>query len=240
MCTGSARPIYAAPDVSGWQRGGHVRKGGLVLFVSIMAVCAGCSSGGNGTLSGGGSVSPGHNSPEAAVDGILTALETGSSSAWCEYFNPSDRTQCDQDSSALALNITGNYSIKNQVIQGNQALVAITGNLCFHGNATGTTLLQCASNSTASTGMPPGAGSFSQAYAATANASSNTLSPVPCIEVDGSWYVNFNILSGSTPSSTPSTTPAATTPSTTPTTVASSPTTTPSSTPTTTATTLAG
>ena len=218
----------------------NVRKGGLVLFVSILAVCAGCSSGGNGTLSGGGTISPGHGSPEAAVDGILTALKSGSTTAWCAYFNPSDKSECDQDSSALALNITGNYSIKNQVIQGSQALVAITGNLCFHGNATGTTLLQCANNSNASTGMPPGAGSFSQAYAATANASSDTLSPVPCIEVDGSWYVNFNILSGTTPSTTPSTSPATTTPSTTPTTVASTPTTTPSSTPTTTATTLAG
>jgi hypothetical protein len=209
-----------------------VRKGGLVLFVSILAICAGCSSGGNGVLSGngGGKVSPGHSSPEAAVDGILTALMSGSSTAWCDYFNPSDRSECDQDSNALALNITGNYSIKSEVIQGDQALVALTGSLCFHGNATGTTLLQCATNTSAGTGMPPGAGSFSQAYAATANASSDTLSPIPCIEVSAAWYVNFNILSGSTPSTTPATTPATTpttTPGTTPTTVASTPTTTP-------------
>lgn len=216
-----------------------MRKGGLVLVVSILAVCAGCSSGGNGTLSGGGTISPGHGTPEAAVAGILTSLMSGSSTAWCAYFNPSDRSECDQDSNALALNITGNYAIKSQVIQGSQALVALTGNLCFHGNATGTTLLQCATNTNAGTGMPPGAGSFSQAYAATANASSDTLSPIPCIEVTGAWYVNFNILSGSTPSTTPASTPT-TTPVTTPTTIASTPTTTPGSTPTTTATTLAG
>ncbi|MGO9341741.1 MAG: hypothetical protein ACLP6E_04370 [Acidimicrobiales bacterium] len=222
-----------------------MRKGGLILFLSILAICAGCSSGGSGGLSGGeGSVSPGHSSPEDAVDGILTALMTGHSTAWCGYFNPSGESECQQDSTEIQLNITGSYSIKGQVIQGTQALVSLTGNLCFHGNATGTTLLQCATDSNPSAGMPPGAGSFAQAYAATANAPSNSLSPVPCIEDDRSWYVNFDILNSTTPTTSPATT---TTPNTTPTSTptTSSATTTPTSTPTTssattTPTTLAG
>ena len=212
-----------------------MRRVGYVMVVSILAICAGCSSGGSGVLSGtgGASVAPGHGSPEAAVDGILTALMTGHSTAWCTYFNPSDLTECQQDSEQVELSITGNYSIKSQVISGSQALVGLTGNLCFHGNATGTTLLQCATNSDPSTGMPQGAGSFAQAYAATANEPSTSLSPIPCIEVTGSWYVNFDILSGSTPTTTPNSTPT-TTPATT------TPTSTPTSSPTTTPTTLAG
>ena len=212
-----------------------MRRGSYMVVASILAICAGCSSGGSGVLSGtgGGSVSPGHGSPEAAVDGILTALMTGHGTAWCAYFNPSDLTTCQQDSAQVDLSITGNYSIKGQVISGTQALVGLTGNLCFHGNTTGTTLLQCATNSDPSTGMPPGAGSFDQAYAATANEPSTSLSPIPCIEVTGSWYVNFDILSGTTPTTTPTSTPTTSPATTTPTTV-------PTSTPTTTATTLAG
>jgi hypothetical protein len=190
-----------------------------VVVASILAMCAGCSSGGSGVSSAnrGVTVSPGHGSPEAAVDGILTALKTGHSTAWCAYFNPSDLTECQQDSDQVDLSITGNYSIKSEVVSGKQALVGVTGNLCFHGNATGTTLLQCATNSIPSTGMPPGAGSFSEAYASTANEPSTSLSPIPCIEVSGSWYVNFDILSGTSTTTVPTSTPtssATTTPTT--------------------------
>lgn len=178
-----------------------MRKRGLTLVASILAVCGGCSITGSGILSGNdkGTISPGHGSPEAAVDGMLISLMTGHSTAWCTYFNPSDTRECQQDSTEVELDITGSYSIKSQVIQGAEALVSLTGNLCFHGNASGTTLLQCATNSNPSTGMPPGAGSFSRTYTATANAPSDSLSPVPCIEVNRRWYVNFNTLNGTTP-----------------------------------------
>ncbi len=193
----------SSPD-SVRRREGSLHRGRFALLASILAVCAACSSG-SGKLSGNGegSVSPGRGSPEAAVDGILTALMTGHTTAWCAYFNPSDASECRRDSNQVELDVTGSYSIKGQVVDGAQALVSLTGDLCFHGNATGTTISQCAINSSPATGMPPGAGSFSQAYAATADAASDSLSPVPCIEVRGSWYVNFNILDGTSPPTTP-------------------------------------
>jgi hypothetical protein len=205
-----------------------VRKGGVVLVISMMAVIAGCSSGG-----GNGGASPGHGSPEDAVDGFATSLLSSNPGvAWCSYLQPSFQQEC--TSANVSVSLTGSYSIKSQVIDGTNALVSITGSLCYHG---ADAQKGCASNSNASAGMPPGAGSFSTAYASALNNDSNTLSPVPCIQVNGDWYVNEG--SGSTTPTTSETTPTTTATTSPPTTTATTTTpTTGTTTPTTTATTI--
>ena len=201
-----------------------MRKGGVIFVASVMAVIAGCSSGG-GTLSGngGGSVSPGHGSPKAAVQGFITDLELGNgSTAWCDYIDPPDQQDCQQGAAAANITISGTFALGNQVIDGTEALVAITGNVCAHSEEDSTTTTACDSNNDPNKGLPPGAGTFSAAYA-TASGSNGTTTAA-CIEINGSWYINISGDSGTSPTTTPTTVPA-TTPTTIPTTT---PTTTPS------------
>ena len=201
-----------------------MRKGGFGLVIAILAVTAGCSSGG-GTLpggNGGGSVSPGHGSPKDAVDGFITDLELGNgSTAWCNYLIPADQSECQEGAAEADISVTGTFTVGNQVIDGTQALVAITGNVCAHDDIDSTTSISCSSNSDPNKGLPPSAGSFSEAYDAATN--SNGTATAPCEEISGSWYINIPGLSGS--STTPTTTPT-TSPTTVPTTTPSSATTT--------------
>ncbi len=203
-----------------------MRKGGVILVVSAMIVIAGCSGGG-GTLSGngGGSVSPGHGSPKAAVEGFITDLELGNgSTAWCDYIDPADQQDCQEGAAEANITVTGTFAVGNQVIDGTEALVAITGDVCAHSEEDSTTTISCSSNNDPNKGLPPGAGTFSEAYA-TASGSNGTTT-APCIEIEGSWYINISG-QGSTPTTSPTTTPTST-----PTTVPStSQTTTPTTTP---------
>jgi hypothetical protein len=206
-----------------------VRKGGVVLVVSVMAVIAGCSSGG-GILSGsgGGSVAPGHGSPKAAVEGFITDLELGNgSTAWCSYMDPADQQDCQEGAAEADITVTGRFGLGNQVIDGTEALVVLTGDVCTH-SAESATTTSCVSNNNPNDGLPPGAGTFSEAYANAVSSSGTTTAP--CIEIDGQWYINISGNSG-TPTTSPATTsPATTTPTTTPTsTPSTTPTTTPSS-----------
>jgi hypothetical protein len=65
-------------------------------------------------------------------------------------------------------------------------LVVVIGSMCS--NTTG-----CESNSVASTGMPNSQVPFIQAYDQVLNNSSSGLSPVPCIEENGIWYINASL-----------------------------------------------
>jgi hypothetical protein len=201
-----------------------VRKGGFVLVISILALTAGCSSGG-GALSGngGGSVSPGHGSPKAAVEGFITDLESGNgSTAWCGYLYAPDRSFRQE-----GITVTGTFALGNQFIDGTSALVAVTGDLCAHADLRSTTSIACNKNSDPNKGLPTSANTFSEAYAA-ASVSFGTVT-APCHEVKGSWYLDVDVLVVSgTPTTSPTTTPT-TTPSTVPSTVpTSTPTTSPS------------
>ena len=57
----------------------------------------------------------------------------------------------------------------------------VTGRICVNGNG-------CFSNADPSAGMPTPSETFKQAYDSALNAGG--LSPVPCIRVNGKWYVN--------------------------------------------------
>ena len=69
---------------------------------------------------------------------------------------------------------------------GSEALVAVTGTMCS--KTTG-----CVTNSVPSTGMPGAQLSFSQAYGQVLSGTTNSLSPVPCIEENGLWYINASL-----------------------------------------------
>lgn len=200
-----------------------MRKGGFVLVISILAVTAGCSSGG-GTPSGngGGSVSPGHGSPKAAVEGFITDLESvNGGTAWCDYIQRA--VQICNNPAMAHITLTGIFALGNQVIQGTQALVAMTGDVCGH-NLQAATTPECINNSDPNKGLPPGAGTFSEAYAAASNLNAGATATAPCTEVNGRWYVDLPGLSTTSPTTTPTTVPT-TTPTTTPSPATTTPTT---------------
>jgi len=188
-----------------------ISKTRLALVVSALALTAGCTSG--GALGGG--VSPGHGSPKAAADGFFAGLEnSGSASTACSYLIPSQQQGCQQVLSEAHLRVTGSFSFGNQVINGNEAIVVLTGNACVTADADATTSSECTGNSDPNTGLPSGGVSFADAYSTALGASS--FASIACVKVNGQWYVNAEGLNGSSASSSPTTVPATTTPETSP------------------------
>ena len=89
-----------------------------------------------------------------------------------------------------ALGAPGTFSIGNEVVQGSQALVAITGDVCAHDEEPSSTITACSSNTNPNAGLSPDAGSFSEAFAEASN--SNGATTAPCVEVNGSWYLEIS------------------------------------------------
>lgn len=131
----------------------------------------------------------GNGSPEDAVDGFISSVLAGNDMAACQYLEPTAQPTCQSAATSEPI-ITGTFSIIGQVINGSEALVSVTGNECQGGS--------CESNSDPNSGMPPGAGPFASAYttAVAAVSPSNptmSFSPVPCVRINGDWYVNLGI-----------------------------------------------
>jgi hypothetical protein len=190
-----------------------MRKGVAVLVISMLAVVAGCSSGGSGN------VSPGNGSPKAAVAGYVTDL-LNSGGGFCSYLEPSQQSQCSQLTSQLHIHATGTWAFGNVSVQGNEALVVLTGDLCLTATAGSTTTSDCETNSDASKGLPSGSTSFADAYSTALTATNNDA--ITCIEISGLWWLNRpSLAQGSSsattvPVTTPVTSPATTTPVTSP------------------------
>jgi hypothetical protein len=147
----------------------------VVIIVIVVAV-------------GGGS----GNQPTDTVNGFIQATLSNNGKAVCSYFLPADQAACDASDSALK-GASGSVQTDSQVIQGDEALVSVTGRVCapyISGGSSSSGGSNCASNTDASTGMPGNGVSFDQAYAAAISESNNSLSPVPLEEVNGKWYLN--------------------------------------------------
>jgi hypothetical protein len=189
-----------------------MKKFALVVATAAVTVVAGCSSNG-----GGSGVSVGHGSPKAAVEGFLTGLQSSvSNDAWCSYVDPAGQQECRQAfAQGATFRVHGSFALGNQVSDGNEALVAVTGNACLDVDAGATTSTDCAANTSQNDGLPSGAQTFAQAYSNALN--SSTFATAACIEVNGEWYLNKPAFHGSSSSSTttPSTSSTGTSPTTT-------------------------
>jgi hypothetical protein len=137
-------------------------------------------------------VTPGFSTPQDAVDGAYQAALAGNWGAACSYLDPADQSLCLSGLSALGGTLpaaTGSFTIGRAVVQGSEALVSVTGNLCVPSTP-------CAANTDPSLGMPASPAQFQSSYQA-AVASSNSsnsslpanLSPVPCTQIGGMWYL---------------------------------------------------
>jgi hypothetical protein len=69
-----------------------------------------------------------------------------------------------------------------------EALVSVTGNICAPSSP-------CVSNTDPATGMPNSPSEFATDYqaavASSTSDSSTSMSPMPCSQVNGQWYVDF-------------------------------------------------
>jgi Fibronectin type III domain len=134
-------------------------------------------------------VSPGNESPADAVDGFYQSQLAGDWAAVCSYVTPSAQSLCLAGTSGQAA-ATGNATVGTMVLSadGNEALVSVTGSICAPSTP-------CVSNSDASLGMPSSPSQFPADYqTAVANStsdSSTSISPMPCSQINGKWYVDF-------------------------------------------------
>jgi hypothetical protein len=170
-----------------------------VLLVAGLAGCgtAATSSGGTASSTGGAAspstsvpvaaktggpapVAPGHGTPEDAADGLLQAELAGNLRLACSYAVPSQQANC----RGLQISLPkGRVSVVGALTSGDRALVEITGHICMAGNG-------CQTSTDPFLGMPKGSQTFSQAYDKAFT--SGEFSPVPCLKVNGKWYVNFS------------------------------------------------
>jgi hypothetical protein len=128
------------------------------------------------------SASPGHDSPEAAADGFLQGELLRKRALACSYVEPATQSIC-TSAMSQAPAFTGSLAVVSAVISGNLALAEVIGHECTNGAG-------CSSNANSSSGLPSGSLTFKRAYNEASN-STNSFTPVPCIKVNGMWYVNL-------------------------------------------------
>jgi len=165
----------------------------IAVLVTGLAGCSAAASSGSGTagVAGGATISgppasatavvvPGHDTPEQAADGLIQAEQAGNQRLLCSYAVPSQQANC---RSLQIFAAKGHISVVGALTSGDRALVEITGHTCWAGNG-------CQDSTNPSLGMPTGSLTFTQAY--NKALTSDEFSPVPCLKVNGKWYVNFS------------------------------------------------
>jgi hypothetical protein len=142
----------------------------------------------SGTAAAASVITPGHSTPEDAEAGLIKGELTNNWSQACSYIVPSSQAACLQAAQSRELpTFTGQATVDSAAISGTDALVVVTGSMCS--SSTG-----CLTNSVGSTGMPDTYVTFTQAYAQVLdNTSDTSLSPVPCIEENGLWFINATL-----------------------------------------------
>jgi hypothetical protein len=133
------------------------------------------------------SPTPGYSTPQNAVDGFYQSELAGNWSAVCSYVVPSAQSVCLAGTSGQGA-ATGSITVDSAVIQGTEALVGVTGHICAPSTP-------CVANTDPSLGMPSSASEFPALYQAAVTSGSSGggtyMSPMPCTQVGGKWYVAF-------------------------------------------------
>lgn len=137
-----------------------------------------------------GTPQPGHGSPQAAVVGFLQAALENDWGLACGYGLPDQQSLCTFGTAITGFSASGELKLGKTVVNGSQALVAFTGNLCITTNGSS----QCGSNADPNAGLPGNGLSFSEAYSealAAPGPSSPGFWDGACDEVGGQWYVDL-------------------------------------------------
>jgi hypothetical protein len=133
-------------------------------------------------------ITPGHGTPQEAVEGYAQAEFQGNWIRACSYASPDTQQTCLTRTNDFGPNSSGKVTIDGADINGDYALVELTGPVCND-------IAGCFSNMNPSSGMPISPSDFRAAYdAALPSAPHNgalIISPLPMIKVNGQWYVNY-------------------------------------------------
>ncbi len=181
-------------------------RGGAALAACALAALAlaGCSSGGSGataqpswaadlgpgvTVIPPGTASPGNGSPQEVMSGVVASITKGPISDFCKYEEPSQQSECSSTFSQLTtaqvasqLPTFKNYSLGYTAIDGDKALIGVTGTICVPDQ-----IPQCFTNTDPAAIFDSGK-TFEQLWSESADAPANAYSLSPAIKVNGSWY----------------------------------------------------
>jgi hypothetical protein len=170
-----------------------------LLAALFLAACSGGSSTAGSAVTGAGPapvtipgpisrIAPGHGTPQEAVEGYAQAEFQGNWIRACSYASPDTQQACLRNTNAFGPNSSGQVTIDGADINGNYALVELTGPVCNE-------IAGCLSNMDPSSGMPTGPSGFQAAYDAALPSAPHSgpliISPLPVIKVNGQWYVNY-------------------------------------------------
>jgi hypothetical protein len=196
---------------SPWQtRATSALAAGLVASGVGLLALTGCSSGGSGNSAASGSAapsgassqpswasslgagvtvsqpsspSPGNDSPGAAVAGEIAAVTAKNMLQGCQYYTPVFQAQCKAAGGGSPTDVPTftNSAIGYVAVNGQKALVGITGKICTPRNP-------CFTNTDPAAIFKDGK-SFAQQWDAAVKAGSSGYSLSPCVQVGGKWYI---------------------------------------------------
>jgi hypothetical protein len=140
-----------------------------------------------------GTASPGTGSPGAVVTGLVNVMDSGHLRDECDYFQPSIKAECTTAMKQLPASYKPtikNFALGYVVIDGDKALVGITGTSCIPGQHP-----ECSTNHNPAAIFTTGksfAALLSAAIAAS-NSTSSAYSLTPCVKVGGHWYLDATV-----------------------------------------------
>lgn len=187
-----------------FHRSARVRRGmaGAVLAACALAglaAVAGCGSGGGPSWASGlgsgvtvvppGTASPGNDSPNGVMIGVMTAISGGHLTDFCKYEQPSQQAACNSTMSQVTpAQIKGHLPTFKGVklgytaIDGDKALIGLTGTIC-QPNQTPKCFTNNDPAAILSSGKP-----FSKLWTDAVKAPANAYSLSPAIKINGNWY----------------------------------------------------
>lgn len=164
-----------------------------------LAAVAGCASGGGqpswtASLGSGvtvvppGTASPGNDSPDGVMIGVITAITTGHLTDFCKYEQPALQSDCNAGMSQVTpakvkdqLPTFKNVQLAYTAIDGDKALIGLTGTICAKGKT------QCFSNHDPAAKFESGK-PFSELWTEAVKAPASVYSLSPAIKINGKWY----------------------------------------------------
>jgi hypothetical protein len=182
----------------------RVRDGFMLFACGLTGLLAavGCSSssppawasalGSGVTIVAPATVSPGHDSPGAVIQGVFAAVAAKRYTDECAYIQPSAQAECKD--AAASFDPTNAPDFKNTgigyvAIDGDKALVGTTGTYCVPSMKP-----ECYTNNDPAAIFSSNKTAFGQFWTeqseASNNSSTNAYSLAPCVKIGGSWYIS--------------------------------------------------
>jgi hypothetical protein len=140
------------------------------------------------TVSGPAQVAAGNGSPAAAIEGLYAAINAKHYTAECAYVEPSQQAACKTGLASMTsadAPYFSNGAVGYVAVDGNQALVSMTGKFCTPGQKP-----ECYTNNDPAAIFSSNKGSFATLWTEENKVSAeNVNSLAPCIKIGGKWYL---------------------------------------------------